>query len=557
MEIDQSSAQPQEHFYASKRSAINLTRLGLWGGVAIAVAVPAATSKGGFSWFVALFMLVFTGLMDWFLRKQMHSGKVFATVDASGIASPAFGGKSKRYEWKDVSEVALTKVQNAPMLQLVLKSSAGRLDKRNFWTGNNTARPMLNLSALDQTAQENLFRAIQEHVHSGGFGDTPPKLENQLTQEKEFQNRLKSFAPIPWLTYGLIAINAGVWLASLMYGAGIAASPSDLLLRWGGNAASEVQRGEWWRMVSAMFLHSGLMHVALNMLGLYSVGITVERIYGHRLFALIYLGSGLFGSALSLHFSAQKAVSVGASGAVFGVAGALLVAMLQHRNQLPKTLGKQTLGSAAFFIFYSLGQGFSKPGIDNAAHVGGLLAGCLLAYILPERFDLEKYVRNYTSRALTGLLIAVSATAGLVSIAPAAQVDQRGVLFFADGMRTMNDALQAMKREAEQVKAGKISERESDERSRTVFAPMMRDVVTALSKAQLPSSDPLQPVLSDAKRMSELLVESFAMESVVQEGSNKPVPVDPQRSAEIEKEILEVFKHFEMVSTDLKISKKR
>lgn len=389
MEMSPIGSPSQEHIYASKKSTLNIARLSLWGGAAIAIAIPATTSKNGFSWFVALFVLGFVGFLDWFFRRQMRSGKVYASLDDSGISSEAFGGQVKRFEWKDVSEVALTRVQNYPMLQLVLKASAERPDKRNFFTGHNVARPALALAALDQAAQEKLFQSIQMRVQSSSLGVAPPKLDNQLTQENEFQERLKSFAPIPWLTYGLIAINAAIWLATLGYGAGVGASPSDLLLRWGGNAASEVQRGEWWRMASAMFLHSGLMHVALNMLGLYSVGITVERIYGHRLFALIYFGSGLFGSALSLHFSAQKAVSVGASGAVFGVTGALLIAMWQHREQLPKTMGKQTFGSLGFFIFYALAQGFSKPGIDNAAHIGGLLAGCLLAYLLPERFDME------------------------------------------------------------------------------------------------------------------------------------------------------------------------
>lgn len=557
MKIEQNLAQPQQHFYASKKSSLARTRIGLWCGAAIAIALPAVTSKNGFSWFVTLFMLGFIGLIDWILRKQMYSGKAFATIDASGIASPAFSGNLKRFEWKNVIEVALTKVQNVPVLQLVMKASSERPDKRIFWTGHNLARPTLAMSALDDTTQENLFKAIQQHVKTDVFGNTPVKLDNHIAAEKEFLDRLKSFAPIPWLTYGLIAVNVTVWLASLLQGAGVMGSPPDLLLGWGGNAASEVQRGQWWRLLTAIFLHNGLLHVALNMLGLYSVGVTVERIYGHRLFALIYFGSGLVGSALSLHFAAQKAVSVGASGAVFGVAGALLVAMLQHRNALPKTMGRQTLISATLFIFYSLAQGFAKPGIDNAAHVGGLLAGGLLAYILPERFDMEKFVQKYVNRGLVGLLVAMGATATLASLAPVAQVDQRGGILFAEGMKKLGSALLAMQHEAEQVKAGKISERESDDRSRTVFAPMMRDVVVALDKATLSSSDPRQPLLADAKRLSTLLVESLAMESVIPEGSTKPQPINAIRSAEIDKEVQTIFQNFAKLQSSLQETMKR
>jgi hypothetical protein len=103
--------------------------------------------------------------------------------------------------------------------------------------------------------------------------------------------------------------------------------------------------------------------------------------------------------------------------------------------------------------------------------------------------------------------------------------------------RKLNAALSALQREAEQVKAGKISERESDERSRTVFAPMMREVVGALEKTTLASNDPRAPKLKDARRLAALFVESLAMASVIAEGEDKPQPIDPTRAAEINKEI--------------------
>ena len=92
------------------------------------------------------------------------------------------------------------------------------------------------------------------------------------------------------------------------------------------------------------------MHLAMNMLGLVGAGIIVERIYGHRLFALIYLGSGLMGSALSFHFSAQHAGSVGAPGAVFGITGALFVGIFQHRQKLPNASSKHAISSIGIFI---------------------------------------------------------------------------------------------------------------------------------------------------------------------------------------------------------------
>lgn len=129
---------------------------------------------------------------------------------------------------------------------------------------------------------------------------------NEIAIEREFQEQLKSSMPHTWVVYGLVGANVLIWVVTLFGGAGFLQTPAERLLAWGGNAASEVQRGEWWRMISAMFLHSGFLHVLMNMVGLVGSGMMVERIYGRQLFALVYLGSGLIGSAMSLHFSGSR-----------------------------------------------------------------------------------------------------------------------------------------------------------------------------------------------------------------------------------------------------------
>lgn len=544
MESSTTAIQGARDFYASKKNSLTLTRWGLWSGAAIGIALSALSGKGASIWPVTLFMLMFVALLDWFIRKQQHTGKVLISVDANGISSPVFNGKIKRYEWRSVAEITLTRLQNVPTLQLVLSPSLGQPDKKSFWTGLNPAKPTLPLSALDEASQAQLLEAIQQRRQAHAVFLAPAKINNEIAEEKAFADRLKALTPTPWVTYCLIATNILLWVATLAKGGTVAGTPADLLLQWGGNAASEVQRGEWWRMASSMFLHNGMMHIALNMLGLYSVGITVERLYGPRLFALIYLGSGLVGSALSLHFAAQAAVSVGASGAVFGIAGALVVGIWEHRRQLPRSISKQTLVNAGIFILYSLAQGFAQQGIDNAAHIGGLLAGSVLAYLLPEQLDPDRYERTVRRKALMALTMVLAAAAGLATAAPQARLDQRGVQHFTKGLRAMSNAFNAFQQEAEQVKAGKRSERELDERSRTVYAPMMRQALMELSQAQLATSDPRHPMLVDATRMSELLLESLAMESVFPAGPDKPEPADPARAEAIARELKTVSEHF-------------
>lgn len=507
----------------------------------------AITQKGsvGLTVFTIGFSILISGALWLYLRSQMKPGAPLVVIETDWIQSPLFHGDLKRFAWTEIESVAVKTEQNAKFIEFKLAETLGKADKCNFWNGRNEARPIIPLSAFDDTTQEQMLNAIDVRFQKRRDDvGVPREFVNELTVEREFQAQLTALAPILWLTYTLIAINAAIWLVTISQGAGLLVAGADKLLIWGGNAASEVQRGEWWRLLSATFLHSGIMHVTMNMIGLAAAGITVERIYGQRLFALIYLGSGLSGSALSLHFSAQNAVSVGASGAVFGVTGALLVAVFQHRKKLPKTFSRQMISSLSFFILYSLMQGFANQGIDNAAHVGGLLGGCLLAFLLPERFDMPHFVETIKHRAVAGFAIILAATIGVAASAPLAKIDQMGRLnsqtAFAKAANDFDKAIALLKQEQANIKSGKLTELEGDNRSRTAHAPMFREVLAEFNKVTLDATDPRFPLLRDLKRMTELLIESLAMESIHLEGSEKLEPADPVRMAQIQHELGEI-----------------
>lgn len=390
-----------------------------------------------------------------------------------------------------------------------------RQEKVNLvWLAIGTMVAMLGMLAF---FSERIFLPYTRIVADAKKDANDP---NEVASEREFQEQLIALAPRTWVVYSLVGANILIWVATLFFGAGFLQSPAERLLAWGGNAASEVQRGEWWRLLSATFLHNGALHVFMNMLGLIGSGVVVERIYGHRLFALIYLGSGLLGSAFSLCFSAQRTISVGASGAVFGVVGALLVAVYQHRKTLPKLFAGPTMHQTVIFIVYSLQRGVGHQGIDNAAHVGGLLGGCLLAYILPERFDMTHFRKTVTRRAVMAVVGVVAVTVGIAVMAPKAAIDLGGVIagekFMGSAMQLALGQLQLLQQEAQDVQAGKISERDADERSRAVHAPVFRQLIEEFSRVKLYSQHPLEQSRVDFLRLCELMAESLAMESGIQ-----------------------------------------
>ena len=191
-----------------------------------------------------------------------------------------------------------------------------------------------------------------------------------------------SRAPV---TVALIGVNLAVFVAMLANGAGFWHSTNTIQLAWGANFGPATKDGEWWRLATAMFLHFGILHLALNMWALWDGGRLVERLYGMRRFIAIYLISGVVGNLLSLIVRGDYAVSGGASGAIFGVYGALLVSLWRERQPIEPYEFRWMFGAAAIFSIATVCLGFMITGIDNAAHIGGLITGALTGVVLTRR----------------------------------------------------------------------------------------------------------------------------------------------------------------------------
>lgn len=188
--------------------------------------------------------------------------------------------------------------------------------------------------------------------------------------------------PAPVVTRILIGINVAVFLAMALTTKQFMNFDTVTALRWGADFAPATASGEWWRMLTSMFLHGGIIHLAVNMWALRNLGYTAELFYGRRNFLVIYLLSGFAGSSATLIWR-PEAVSVGASGAIFGVAGALAAMVYFKKLPVDRAVLKRDIGSIGAVIFYNLILGAAVPIINNAAHVGGLLGGVILGYALP------------------------------------------------------------------------------------------------------------------------------------------------------------------------------
>lgn len=226
--------------------------------------------------------------------------------------------------------------------------------------------------------------------------------------DEDFVRRLLEDTPRATVTRALVAINVLVWLATVVAGLDpFSPTPHDLL-DWGGNMLV-LTREQPWRLLTSTMLHGGAIHLLFNMWVLWDTGGIAERFYGNLQFLLIYLLSGLFASLASLFFAAQAGVSIGASGAIFGVVGALLAALFTKHRKLPPGMARSMRSSMLMFVAYSLFMGVVSTFIDNAAHVGGLVSGFLIALVLAEKFDHEEYRRSAVTRAIAVIVASMAA----------------------------------------------------------------------------------------------------------------------------------------------------
>lgn len=200
----------------------------------------------------------------------------------------------------------------------------------------------------------------------------------------------------PYITYGLIAVNVAIFITAFYI---ISVQQANDLYRWGANIHLDVlQGGQYHRLVTAMFLHGSSAHIIFNMLSLYFIGTTIERFFGHIRFALIYVLGGLSGSVLSVLLNPPLVPSVGASGAVFAIFGAQYIFWYRHRKLFGETAKQQLrqliiIGGMNFAvgILSTFDLAESGVSIDNWGHLGGLLGGLAIAWLISPNLLLEKH----------------------------------------------------------------------------------------------------------------------------------------------------------------------
>ena len=330
-----------------------------------------------------------------------------------------------------------------------------------------------------------------------------------------FREAIRSRTPWALVTPALIALYVTIFVVMLR-GAGALSDP-ETLVGWGGNFGPRTTNGEWWRLVASMFVHSGMLHLLVNVAGLFQIGLILERLVGRLAFATVYVTAGILASLVSLS-AHPVAVSVGASGAIFGLYGLLLASSIWgmlHRSAVTIPLHdvKRLGPAAAVFILYSV----VNDRLEISADLTGLVAGFVWGLVLTRGVSVCKpRARRVAAAMAATVVIAVASAVSLRGIADVKPEMERVVALEDRTARAYETA-------ADGFRKGRIT---AEALARLIDRTIMPELEAADARVKALARVPPehQPLVVSAEEYLRLRQESWRLRAEGLRRMNMPTP---------------------------------
>lgn len=313
--------------------------------------------------------------------------------------------------------------------------------------------------------------------------------EKQATDLRDFYRLLRAPGRQPWVTAFVVLACLGVYVIQAAISGYWVALDGVTLTEWGINIGPQTVHGAWWRLPASIFLHLNLVHLAVNMWVLWSAGRLAERLFGNLVYAVIYLVAGLVGGLLSIAWN-PAVVTAGASGAIFGVLGALIAYLVHGGTRVPRRILRAHLIPTLLFTLFSILNGLAQAGIDNAAHVGGLVAGLLLGWAFAIPFSRQSGGLA-VAQGVASLALVIAGVAGLLFqvTGPASRSSVAEQFLSANEWYRSGEErnIQRWQELANRAGAGNIASGDFARQFETDIVPFWRDAGRKL-RAQLPAT---------------------------------------------------------------------
>jgi rhomboid protease GluP len=353
---------------------------------------------------------------------------------------------------------------------------------------------------------------------------------NRRPEPDAFREALAARTPRPFVTAAVVLLNAALF-ALMLLGPGSFSDPATLV-GWGGSVAPLTTNAQWWRLVSATFVHAGFVPFAIEMAALWQVGMLIEAVFGHVTFAAVYLTAALFAAALGL-VAAPLAVSTGASGAVFGIYGLLVAFIIRgilRRSPVtipPRHLRRLAL-PAAVFVLYEMWTGGPQWTTGLATFVVGFALGLALTRQVAARKPSAPRVLSVAATALTVAIAVAVPLIGTIDVRP-----EIGRLTAAETRTTESYRLAT-----QQFKLGAIKAEGLAQLIERTIIPDLQAVRRGLPAARgvLPQQ---QPLIASADEYLRLRCESWSLRAVALHQSNQRLLRDADQKERVSLDALE------------------
>lgn len=362
------------------------------------------------------------------------------------VQSVAYDGVALRVVFDDISGF------QPPQARRALEQAIAR-------TGSHLVLPWFSQEQVDEVRRL--------------LGLSAPPPETQAGHLEQFARVLVQQTPRLWATPLLVAVNALVFISMIISGVNLVNPTGQDLVRWGANFGPMTMQGEWWRLFSSNFAHFGIVHVLCNLWVLQDLGRLLERMLGGTACLLLYIITGVASQLAGLYVH-PEVTSAGASGAIFGLFGALMAFLLTQRGRAPLGLVRPLLNSGLTFLVLNVAIGFS-PGsrTDMTAHLGGLVSGFLAGFVLAQPIDSGTAGRRPWRNLLLGVVgVAVVIGAPLLVPPPATE----WMTLASDIERVDKEVLDKWNDGVKQVREGRMSERQLGEFAEKEVLPPWREI---------------------------------------------------------------------------------